>query len=855
MSNRPARLLAAATAGALLLVGTAAAAVPSGRPARAAASGAARCGDPAARPWCDTSRSPDARAALLQAAMTQDEEVRLIGGDVGGASPHTGASFAIPRLGVPAIFFSDGPVGPRQGAATAMPIPMALAAGFDSGLARAHGGEIGQEARAKGNDVVFAPTVNILRNPQGGRSYEAYGEETFLVGRTAVGWITGAQSAGVVANVKHFAANNQEGQAGAPPLTAIDGGRMLVNANIDERTLREVYFPHFEAAVKQAGVGSVMCSYNRVNGPYACESAHNLQQVLEREWGFRNFVLSDYGAAHNTVANLNNGLDFEPSGLGPLDSYNPQQVDAALASGQVSKATLDAHVLRILRTLFAFGVLDRPAYANDDAQIDKAAHAGTAEQIAEQGTVLLKNAGGLLPLSPTVRSIAVIGPYADRFVTGGGSGTVTPFAATTVLAGIRARVGPGVSVTYADGSDQAAAAAAAKAADVAVVVVGDVQTEGQDKDCIGLNCANDTADSQSVLLLQGTTCAQQSCPLNGTDEDGLVSAVAAAQPRTVTVLETGGPVLTPWRDQVPALLEAWYPGQEGGRAVARVLFGDADPAGRLPATFPASADQLPTAGNRAAYPGVAEEETYAEGLGVGYRWYDAHGLTPAYPFGAGLSYTTFRYDHLTVTAGRPGTQEVATVTADVTNTGGRTGTAVPQLYLGKPASAALAQPVRQLAGYAKVALAPGQTARVSFPLNDRSFASWDTPGSRWVIPPGCYALGVGSSSRDLPLAGTIARGDGCAAAALRLGVDGDFFLPLPADARVVGVAAAASTAGTGTGTRAKKGKSAQHPARRAAATVARQPVRTLAFTGAAQGVAALALLAVAGGVVLRRRRT
>jgi len=235
--------------------------------------GAARCGDPATRPWCDASKDPDARAALLLAAMTQDEEVQLLGGDTAGAAPHTGATFAIPRLGLPAVYFSDGPVGPRQGSATAMPVPESLAAGFDPTLASAHGGEIAEEAKAKGNDVVFAPTVNILRNPQGGRSYETYGEETFLTGRTAVAWVQGAQSAGVVADIKHFAANNQEGQNGVPPLSAVNGGRMLVNANVDERTLREVYFPHFEAAVKQADVGSIMCSYNRVNGPFACESA------------------------------------------------------------------------------------------------------------------------------------------------------------------------------------------------------------------------------------------------------------------------------------------------------------------------------------------------------------------------------------------------------------------------------------------------------------------------------------------------------------------------------------------------------------------------------------------------------
>jgi beta-glucosidase len=817
------RWAAAVAAGAVAVLGLA--------PAHAAPAPAGRCGAVAQRPWCDRSLSPDRRAALLQAAMTMDEEITLLGGNTAGEAPHTGASFAIDRLGIPAVYFSDGPVGPRQGAATAMPIPLALAAGFDPALAVAHGAEIADEVKKKGNDVVFAPTVNILRNPQGGRSYEAYGEEPYLVGQTAVGWIDGAQAQGVIGDVKHFAGNNQEGQLGVPPITAVNGSRMAVNAVIDERTLREVYLPHFEAAVKQADVGSIMCSYNRLNGPYACESSPLLQQVLQRDWGFKGIVLSDYGAAHNTADNLNHGLDFEPSGAALTKlSYNPQQIQAALTTGQVTRATLDLHVRRMLRTFFAYGVFDRAGYRNDDAQIDKRAHNAVAQHVEEQAITLLKNRGNLLPLSTAkVRSIAVIGPYADRFVTGGGSGTVTPFHATTVLAGLRARVGKGVTITYADGSDQAAAAAAAKAADVAVVVVGDVESEGADKDCIGLNCTSDLAASQSVLFLQGSSCLQQSCPLNGSDQDGLVTRVAAANPRTVVVLQTGAPVLTPWRDQVPALLEAWYPGQAGGTALARVLFGDVDPGGRLPATFPASADQLPTAGDPQAYPGVAETETYKEGLLVGYRWYDAHHLTPAFPFGAGLSYTTFQYSGLTVTAGRPGTQDVATATVRVTNSGRRTGTAVPQLYLAKPATAELPQPVRQLAGYAKVSLRPGQSALVRFPLNDRSFASWTTRG--WAITPGCFGLAAGASSRDLPTHAVVGRGATCGSA-LRLAATGAFGTPLPPVATVSLVQAAA-------------------PVR----AVSARPGRGLAATGLAAPVAAAGLALVALALVARRPRS
>lgn len=710
--------------------------------------------------------------------MTEDEEIALVGGNGTGASPHTGATYAVPRLGLRAVYFSDGPVGPRQGAATAMPIPMALAATWNPSLAFGHGREIATEAKAKGNDFVFAPTVNIMRTPQGGRTYEAYGEDAYLVAQTTVGWIRGAQSTGVIATVKHFVANNQEGQNGVPPVVAVNGGRQVVDARVDERTLREVYFPQFEAAVKQGRAGALMCSYNRVNGAYACENPHTLLQVLRGGWGYKGIILSDYGAAKDTAGDMNNGLDFVPA-EGETDfAYQPQAIQLALATGQVSRATLERHVRNILRTLFAYGVFDRAGYLNEDGQINAPADRTAAEQIEERAITLLKN-NGALPLRPGVKRIAVIGPYANRFVTGGGSGGVTPLHVVTVLQGIIARAGKHVTVTYADGTDQTAAAATARAADVAVVVVGDVETEGQDKSCVDLNCSSDAANSESVLATSGSSCGPQPCPLNGTDQDGLISAVAAAQKHTVVVLETGAPVLTPWRGQVPGIVEAWYPGQEGGTAVARILFGDADPAGRLPATFPADPSQLPTAGDPRKYPGVAEEEDYSEGVFVGYKWYDAHNLTPAFPFGYGLSYTRFRYGPLTVRAARAGNQ-VATATIDITNTGRRSGSAVPELYLGKPAAGALPQPVRQLVGYASVPVAPGRTVAVTFPLDDRSFASWD--GDRWRVLAGCYRLSAGPSSRALTSQAVVARGAVCAGAGAALPASRDFALPVPAAA-------------------------------------------------------------------------
>src|SRR4051794_5864292 len=697
---------------------------------------AGRCG---AHPWCDTSLTPDARAGLLLEQLTQDEKISLLAGDepfgvAGGAHSHTGTSDGIPRVELPTTFYSDGPVGPRQGKTTAMPIPMALAATFDPRLAYRYGDLVGNEVKSKGNDVVFAPTVNIMRTPLGGRTFEGYGEDPYLVGRMAVEWIKGAQSQGVIGDVKHFAANNQEGQSPAanaggpgqilgPPPTS--GNRMTVNSVIDERTLREIYLPQFEAAVKEGHVGSVMCSYNRLNGQYACENEHLLDDILKREWGFKGYVLADYGAAHpqGTVNSLNNGLDFEPW---PGIAYNPNEIQLALATQQASTNTIDEHVRRILRTAFAFGFFDRAAFKDDDAQIDKPAHATTAQDVEEQAITLLSNKGALPLDASKLKTIAVIGADATKFKTGGGSGNVTPFEYETPLDAITKRAGPNVKVSFDDGSDAQRASAVAKSSDLAIVFAGDYQSEGSDRACLSLECP----------------------PSNG-DQDGLIDAVASAQPNSVVVLETGGPVLTPWRDKVKALVEAWYPGQQGGPAIARVLFGDTDPGGRLPATFPQSEDQLPTAGDPEKYPGTNEAVVYKEGVLVGYRWYDANNLKPAFPFGFGLSYTTFKFRHLRLAPDVGGTLPL-TVTLNVTNTGRRSGRAVPQLYLGLPQPApGVVQPPKQLRGVAKVDLKPGKTRRVTYKVDERALSYWDVNSAGWKVAPGCYGVMAGSSSRDI----------------------------------------------------------------------------------------------------------
>jgi beta-glucosidase len=705
---------------------------------------AGRCGDPAPRPWCDTRLSPDARAELLLQALTRDERISLLAGDeltgvAGREGTHTGTSNGVERVGLPPIFFSDGPVGTRQGKATGMPSPMSLAASFDPENAARHAAVVGDEVKKKGNDVVYAPAMNMQRTPLNGRTFEYFGEDPFLAGRIAAGWTKGVQGAGVMANAKHFAVNNQEGVGAQPPGAplggAVVGSRLSVDARVDERTLREIYLPQFEAAVKEGRAASVMCAYPRVNGQYACENAHLLEDVLKGEWGFDGFVLTDYGANKSTANALNNGLDLD---IWPSVAFQPPLVSAALAAGQVSMATVDEHVRRQLRTLFAYGFFDRAAYADDTSQIDQEAHHRAAAAVEEQGIVLLKNERSLLPLDASkVGKVALIGPEADALKDGGGSSAIDEFKTTTPRQAFEAKLGVS-RVAFHDGGDAAAAAGVARDADVAVVVVGDQMTEGKDKSCMTLSC--DQPD--------------------GIDREALIEAVAAAQPNTVVLLQSGGPVLTPWRDRVPAIVEAWFPGQNGGTAMARVIFGDAEPGGRLPATFPVSEADLPTAGDPEKYPGVAETVHYKEGVLIGYRWFDEHRKPVAFPFGFGLTYTTFSFAGLRV---EPAAGSGVRVSAVVRNTGNRAGTAVPQLYVGMPEPRpGVVQPPFQLKGLSKVKLEPGESRRVAFTLDERAFSSW--AGPRWEVAPGCYRIGVGASSRDLPLQDVVGRGADCGGA-------------------------------------------------------------------------------------------
>jgi beta-glucosidase len=533
------------------------------------------------------------------------------------------------------------------------------------------------------------------------------------VARLAVANIEGIQSQGIIANVKHFAANNQETK------------RNGVDARIDERTLREIYLPAFEASIREAHAGSVMGAYNRLNGTYCCENGVLLTDILRKDWGFDGFVTSDFAAVHDTVPPVMSGLDVEM----PDGKWLGEPLLAAVKAGTVPEAAIDEHLVRRFRTMMKFGVWDHLPVPKP---IPKKENGAVALRLAEEGVVLLRNEQGLLPLNASsLHSVALIGPFATRATTGGGgSSKVAPAYTVAPLEGLKNRLGPGVSVTLDDGRDLARAGALAKAADVAVVMAGQVQGEGRD------------------------------FPVELPDmQDRLIAAVAAANPRTVIVLKTGAPVLMPWGEAVPAILEAWYPGEEDGNVVAAVLFGDCNPSGKLPITFPKALADLPT---RAVerYPGVGPANRtvaqYSEKLLVGYRWYDARGIEPLYPFGYGLSYTSFAYSNLALSSPTLSTANPAlTVDFDVANTGQRGGAEVAQVYVGLPSSADVPQPPQQLKGFARIDVPPGRTGHAHVLLDARAFSYWDVATHQWKAAPGDYQIFVGASSRDIRLKGRV----------------------------------------------------------------------------------------------------
>ncbi|WP_440965111.1 glycoside hydrolase family 3 C-terminal domain-containing protein [Massilia sp. GER05] len=688
---------------------------------------------PAQKPWLDRSLSADKRAELAVKAMTREEKLRWVFGYFGtsfapkGTTPPKGAiPFSAgfvpgnPRLGLPDLLETDAGLGvatqatPTPRERTALPSGLATASTWDTQMAYAGGAMIGSEARLSGFNVMLAGGVNLMRDPRNGRNFEYAGEDPLLAGTMVGHAVKGIESNHVISTVKHYALNDQE------------TGRNEHDVRIDKAAARMSDLLAMQLALEQSDAGSVMCSYNRVFGTYACENDYLLNEVLKKDWGFKGYVMSDWGATHSTVQAANNGLDRQSGQEFDKSPYFGGALDEAVKNGYVSEARLDDMATRIVRAMFAKGVVDNPVAQG--GKIDFAKNGAVSRATAEEGIVLLKNDNRVLPLSKDVKTIAIIGGHADVGVlSGGGSSQVYPVGGNAVP-GLEPKVWPGpvvyypssplrhiqalapnAKVVYDDGTDPARAARVAAQADVALVFA--TQWIGE---------AN---DATSLAL-----------PDN---QDTLIDNVAGANPRTVVVLETGGPVAMPWVSKIPAVLEAWYPGTSGGEAIARVLFGAVNPSGHLPATFPVSEQQLP----RPKLDGDPKQpeqrftvDYTKEGAAVGYKWFDQKGLTPLFPFGHGLSYTTFSYSGLAsqVKDGR------LHVRFKVTNTGNVAGKDVPQVYV-SPLAAKWEAPKR-LAGWDKVALQPGESKEVDVVVEPRILGLFDEKSKTWRIAKGKYKL-------------------------------------------------------------------------------------------------------------------
>ena len=845
-------------------------------------------------PWMNTSHSSDERAALLLAQMTLEEKVDML-------NEKSSTGISISRLGIPALAMADGPAGIRidrnrrdinEGRATSPPAPIALAATWDLAVAQQYGDMVGQEAWATGHTVLFGPGLDIARIPVFGRLFEAFGEDPVLTGQMAARYIQGVQQHPVISTAKHYNVNAQE------------ENRLEVDVRLDERALQEIYTLPFAVAVQDGLVGAVMGAYNKVNNIYSCENHHLLTEILKRQLGFTGWVVSDFEATRSTVEAANAGLDVE---LGAAKFFGDRLLQA-IQAGQVSVATLDDKVRRILRTMFALGLFDSPIQISP---LPEQAHGQLAREIAGKGIVLLKNTGGLLPLSNhELHSLAVIGADADHYITGGGSSFVKPTYLVSILEGIRRRVGDEVQVEYAEGTDPVSAADMLPGLPLVPSSVLTPSGSGQHVRGLhaeywtnthfegeprlvridrlvalnlgffnfgGLNASSLTTpeefnyaisvrwtgsltapvtgvytlslthlgtarlflDGRLLIDDPGITLGTQSVTLQlvagqpyalrieyaadrpeqitpeqismagligskvrlgwehptgvvspamhdpavlagrsdvavvvvrdyrnehtdlpsltlPSEQDLLVQAVAAANPRTIVVVASGGPVLMPWLEQVPAVLESWYGGQELGNALADVLFGDVTPSGKLPVTFPRSESDTPVA-ESSQYSRTASVARFSESLCVGYRGYDQLGIEPLFPFGYGLSYTSFAYSQLQVEPETTDGTRPIRVCFTIKNTGAWAGAEIVQVYLGLPASTD--EPPKRLVGWVKVELVPVETKKVSVTVDpnatSRPLSYWNVNTNDWERASGDYQVYVGASSRDIRLTGSL----------------------------------------------------------------------------------------------------
>jgi len=716
----------------------------------------AQSGSNPERPWMNTNLSADDRADLVVKQMTLDEKISMLHGTgmagLGPVSPlavksNGGAGYVVgvPRLGIPPIQMSDAAYGVRNSGengrySTALPSDLGAAASWDLDAAYEYGALIARELRAQGYNMSLGGGVNLAREPRNGRTFEYMGEDPILAGNMVGQVMKGVQAQHVIGDIKHYALNDQE------------SGRNAVNVNIDKRAMRESDLLAFEIGLRRSDAAAVMCSYNRVNGDYACENQYLLSDLLKKEWNFKGFVLSDWGGTHSAAKASAAGLDHEEPG----EYFYGAALKKAVEAGTVPVAELDDHVRRVLRSMFRGGVIDDPP---QKSVVDVVRGFEVSQQIAEQSIVLLKNDQNQLPLDASrVRSIAVIGAHSDvGMISGGGSAQVDPpggnaimppgkgrthwqdhiWFPTSPLRTIRAKVA-NAQVDYDPGTNPESAAALARNADVAIVFAYQWESEGMDLDTLTLP----------------------------EHQDDLIEKVASANPHTVVVLETGSPALMPWADKVGAILEAWYPGTRGADAVAKVLFGEVNPSAKLPITFPRSDADLPHPtivkppaasttrdGEPDAWRRTLEglppfQVHYDEGLKVGYKWYDAEKKPVLFPFGYGLSYTTYEYSNLKVTPG-----DRVRLTFTVKNTGARHGAEIAEVYATLPPDAG--EPPKRLVGWTKLQLKAGESREVLVEIDPLYLSIFNVDKNAWQTVPGDYTLLVGGSSQSLPLKETV----------------------------------------------------------------------------------------------------
>jgi beta-glucosidase len=699
-------------------------------------------------PWMNKALSPDERANLVLGQMTIDEKIQMVHGAGWGvlrpgtplpARSNFGAGFmaGVDRLSIPDINLADSAVGIRMAAyqsryATLLPSTLGAASSFDPDSALLYGSVIGRELRAQGYNMSIGGGVNITREPRNGRNFEYAGEDPLLAGIMTGNLEKGVLSQQVMSDIKHYALNDQE------------TGRTIVNVLLDKKAMRESDLLAFEIAIGISDPSGVMCSYNLLDGDHTCENDYLLNQVLKKDFKFKGWVLSDWGATHSTVKAAINGLDQEMPGD---DNYFNGPLKKAVEEGQVPIARLDDMVHRILRSMFAAGVIDNPPIRT---VVDPFRGRDDAQQIAEESIVLLKNAGGILPLkSAPSASIAIIGSHADVGVlSGGGSAQVDSpggdaanprpggsiwghavYFPSSPLKNIQAK-SPQASVKYNDGADTAAAASLAKSSAIAIVFANQPMREDMDA---------------ATLSLPG-------------DQDALIEAVAAANPNTIVVLETGGPVSMPWIEHVKGVIEMWYPGIGGAQALANLLFGEVNPSGKLPVTFAKDESQLPhpvVPGLEGLSAGARNRELklqpfdlpYTEGAKVGYKWFEATKKQPLFPFGFGLSYTTYVYSGLTVNDAQH------TVHFTVRNSGKRAGTEIAQVYVALPSAAN--ENYTRLAAFQRVKLAPGESKDVTLTLHPLTLSVFNTQQNGWQLLSGDYTVTAGPSSTETPLKATL----------------------------------------------------------------------------------------------------